>query len=272
MGKKVRFRISLPEETVRRIREVAGDRRKADVVVELVEEGLKSVRSGRVFEGLRKGELSLVRAAEMLEINPWEICRMASREEVVHGEWGDVERGAEAFGECRSSIVIDSSILVPLYDAGLVAEFSRALRKQGIGSPVIPYDIFTIVYGFAKSIDPEEDVSKPLRIYKVMEISRKEKEEAAAIPRDGVAFVDKEAVYIAKREGLALLTNDAAVAELCRREGVLSLSLASALLRMLRDRALTPGGVAEIVYGVQWTGPRLSDDVVELILREAERS
>lgn len=272
MTKKVRFRISLPMETVKQIREVAGSRRKADVVAELVEEGLRGVRSRRVFQELKRGRLSLVRASETLEISPWEIYRMASREEVVHRGGGEVGKEAEALGRCGGSLVVDSSVLVPLYDAGLVAEFSKALGKQGIGSPVIPYSIFTIVYGFAKTLSPDEDVSKPLRIYKVLEISREEKEEAAAMEMEGLAFVDKEAVYIARREGLAFLTNDAAVAVACRKAGVEPISLAGAILCMLQSRALSPVDAAEMVYGVQWTGPRLSEEVVELILREAEKS
>lgn len=268
--KRTRFSVTLPQETLERVREMAGGRREEDFLAELVEEGLRSVRSRQAFEGLRKGVISLARASEMIGVNPWEIYRAASREEVVQGDVEEVKRAAEALGKNGGSLVVDASVLVPLYDAGLVAEFSQALRKLGIGSPVIPYSIFTVVYGFAKTLDPEEDVSKPLRIYKVLEISGEEKEKAASMDMEGLAYVDKEAVFIARREGLALLTNDVAVAGACRKAGVTPVSLASVLLSMLRSRAISPGSAAEVVYGMQWTGPRLRDEVIELLLRETE--
>lgn len=261
-------KIKLSKEVLQEVREIAGRRGEAEVIAELVEEGLRSRVYSRTMESLRKGEISLLRAAEKIGIPSWEIFRKASKEEVLVRD-GDIQGEA---GKLRlGRVIVDASVLVPLYDAGSVAGFTRGLAKLGAGSPIMPYSMFTVVYGFAKARNPSEDVSKPLRLYRVLEISREEKEKAASMKLQGLAYVDKEAVYIAKREEAYLLTNDAAVVSACRRAGVEALRFASVLLKIAREKAVPPEAVAEMVYGVQWTGPRLGEDVVRLLMQELQK-
>jgi rRNA-processing protein FCF1 len=263
------IKIKIPEEVLQQVRRLENQKNDAELIAELVVEGLNSRRYSKTMDSLREGEISLARAAEEIGINPWEIFRKASKEDVL-SNYGEDELKADT-EKLGGTVIVDASVLIPLYDAGRIAEFSQGLARLGIGSPIIPYSVFTIVYNFAKSRNPSEDVSKPLKIYKVMEISKEEKEKAASFELKGLTSVDKEVIYIAKREKALLLTNDDAVVSGCKEAGIKALRFASALLKMIREKTLSLEDAAEIIYGVQWTGPRLREGVVSLLMQEIEK-
>ncbi len=260
--------LKIPDELAESAAKLEPEKPLGELLTELAAEGLRARIYRLNILKLRAWEISLTKAAEEMDISLAAVLKVASKEEVLLN-LAEQEILDQSRMLAKVAGIVDASILIPLYHAGKLHEFSAGMVKLGV-APAILHSTFLELYKLAKSMG-SDDISTPLKAYKIVEISAKEKGQAGALQAAQLANLDKENIYLARREKALILSSDAAVYRACAGEGVGCISMAAALLKMVKEGAVSIQDAAETVYAAQLAGPRLSEASVRFLMQEIER-